>query len=215
MSEENTNEEVQEVTLDDIKEEDDADPAEGADTEEPKDDDTLEVLGVKNEPVTWEFGEDDYKRTYTQKKLSFYNQLRWGSLVGDVLDRTLSSGEASIDQILGTTTIGDLRQADSFVAMIGKLSQQAPSFMLDSWVIWLNVPEGDEGWVREVLKEEIDNTTALELIEIFVDQNIEAIDSFFRNDLPKTVKRVQARLQKSPSASSKRSKSTRPTIRRK
>jgi len=102
----------------------------------------------------------------------------------------------------------DLRQADSFVMIAAKLTEHAPDFLLDSFCIWLRVPESDRYWVKEVLKDELDDQTAMGIIETFIDQNVEEIEGFFTKQLPSVAKRVSAR-RKDHKASSKPSKHSR------
>lgn len=177
----------------------------------------LEALRPHSKEEKWTIGTGDYKRTYVQKPLSFFGKMEFFRLVGGVVDSALEAG-TSIDSLLGgvqagprgTLSADDFRQADQFVLVAAKLTEHAPDFLLDSFCIWLRVPEPDRFWVKEVLKDELDDRTALSIIETFIDQNVDEIEDFFTELLPSVFKRVQAR-RSEHKESSKQSKPSAPT----
>jgi hypothetical protein len=173
--------------------------------EKSDDEDYLDILQPKAEPKTWVIGKDDYERTYVQKPLSFIAKMQWFSLVGDVLDRALSGPDGmSLGNLLGGPggqfAPQDFREADTFVQAIGKLLAVAPDFLVNSYCIWLNVPDYERPAVAEIMMMPPDegglsDEQGLEIIEVFIDQNYEALDSFFRESLGRLQRRVQDRAQ--------------------
>ncbi len=173
--------------------------------------DDLEVLRPHSNKQLWTIGKGDYQRTYEQKPLSFFGKMEFFKLVGGVVDSALEAG-TSVDALLGGVAAGprggklttdDLRQADQFVLMAAKLTEHAPDFLLDSFCIWLRVPEDDRFWVKSVMKDELNDEVAMGIIETFIDQNVEEIEDFFTKQLPGVAKRVSQR-RKEHKESSKR-----------
>lgn len=187
-----------------------ADPVKPSDNGTPKqekeEEDVLDILQPKAEPKTWVIGKGDYERTYVQKPLSFIAKMQWFSLVGEVLDRALSGPDG---MRLGNLMSGpggqefspsDFREADTFVQAVGKLLAVAPDFLVNSYCIWLNVPDYERGVVAEIMQLPADegglsDDQGMEIIEVFIDQNYEALDSFFRESLGRLQRRVQARME--------------------
>lgn len=167
--------------------------------------DYLDILQPKAEPRTWVIGKDDYERTYVQKPLSFIAKMQWFSLVGEVLDRALSGPDGmSLGNLFGgpggQLVPSDFNEADTFVQAIGKLLSVAPDFLVNSYCIWLAVPDYERPAVAEIMMLPPDDgglsdEQGLEIIEVFIDQNYEALDSFFRESLGRLQRRVQTRAQ--------------------
>jgi hypothetical protein len=174
--------------------------------ENEEDEDILDILQPKAEPKTWVIGKDDYAREYVQKPLSFIAKMQWFSLVGDVLDQALSGPDGMhLGNLFaapggGSFAPQDFREADTFVQAVGKLLAVAPDFLVNSYCIWLNVPDYERPAVAEIMKLPPDeggltDEQGMEIIEVFIDQNYEALDSFFRDSLGRLQKRVQTRAQ--------------------
>lgn len=175
--------------------------------EEEKPDDIVDLLKPKAEIKIWKIGKDDYSREYAQRPLSFIKKMQWFSLVGEVLDRALSGDNAmSLNSLFsapsggrgGMLSMADFRDADTFVQAVGKLLVYAPDFLIRSYCIWLNVPDYETDLAIEIMKmspEEggLDDKQGIEIIEIFIDQNYEALERFFREDLGGLQRRVVAR----------------------
>lgn len=165
--------------------------------------DVLDTIVPKKEPKTWTFGPPDLERTYVQKPLSFIAKMQWFSLVGDVLDKALSGPNGmSLNSLFATPTRGDslrmedFRDADTFVHAIGKLLAAAPDFLVDSYLIWLNVPDYDREIMRQIMKMPPDeggltDEQGIEIIEVFLDQNYEALADFFSQRIGQLQNRIQ------------------------
>jgi hypothetical protein len=173
---------------------------------EAKEEDILDILIPKSEPKTWTIGKNDYQREYVQKPLSFIAKMQWFSLVGDVLDKALSGPDGmSLGNLFsapGGAQLGaaDFREADTFVQAVGKLLAVAPDFLVNSYCIWLNVPDYERAVVAEIMMLPADegglsDEQGIEIIEVFIDQNYEALDTFFREFLGRLQTRVQQRAQ--------------------
>lgn len=211
------NEEIDYSDLDQITEETpkkektaSADPVKpsnnGTPKQEKEEEDVLDILQPKAEPKTWVIGKDDYERTYVQKPLSFIAKMQWFSLVGDVLDRALSGPDGMhLGNLFaapggGQLAPSDFREADTFVQAVGKLLAVAPDFLVNSYCIWLNVPDYEREVAAGIMilppdEGGLSDEQGMEIIEVFIDQNYEALDSFFRESLGRLQRRVQARAQ--------------------
>lgn len=165
--------------------------------------DIVDILAPKKEPKVWTIGQDEYQRTYIQRPLSFIAKMQWFSLVGEVLDKALSGpNKMSMNSLLtgapttrGQLTIADFTDADTFVQALGKLLSHAPEFLLDSYVIWLGVPDTEKDLTKQILSlpEEdggLSDEQGIEIIEIFIDQNYDALDAFFRKRIGELRRRV-------------------------
>jgi hypothetical protein len=167
--------------------------------------DVVDILKPKAEVKVWRIGKDDYAREYVQRPLSFVKKMQWFSLVGEVLDKALSGpSKMSLNSLFsapgarGGLTMEDFRDADTFVQAVGKLLVHAPDFLVKSYCIWLNIPDFEQdvaARIMEMSPEEggLTDQDGVEMIEIFIDQNYEALDRFFREDLSKLQGRVAAR----------------------
>lgn len=170
--------------------------------------DVVDVLRPKAEQKQWKFGPEGMQVTYVQKPLSFIGKMQWFSLIGEVLDRAMGGeNPLTVGNLMsgpglrgGGLSANDFRDADTFVHAVGKLVRYAPEFLTDSYCIWLGVPEHEREMVKVFISnppEEggLSDEAGLEIIERFIDQNYDAIDSFFREKLGMLQKRVQARME--------------------
>ena len=164
----------------------------------------LEQIQPSAAAKQWTIGPESMQRTYTQKPLSFLGKIQWFALVGDVLDKALSGDNAlSINNLFegpvgrNTTslTTADFREADLFVQAVGKLLSVAPSFLVDSYSIWLNVPDYEKDLFTELMRLPAEDggmsdDTGMEIIETFLDQNYESLADFFVERLGKLQRRA-------------------------
>lgn len=175
-----------------------------AEEEEPED--VVDVLRPKAEPKQWTFGPEDMPLVFIQRPLSFIQKMQWFSLVGGVLDKAMSGeNPVSVNELLTNPTssrrgmtLEDFRDADTFVRAIGKLVVHAPKFVTDSYCIWLGVPDHQKQVVSEIMaypEEEggLTDDQGLEIIEIFIDQNYDALADFFGDKIGALQKRVSQR----------------------
>ena len=103
----------------------------------------------------------------------------------------------------------DFADADTFVQALGKLLSHAPKFLTDSYCIWLGVPDYQRDLVSAMLAAPVDegglsDEQGMEIIEVFIDQNYEALDTFFRERIQGLQARVQARIDAAQSSQQSR-----------
>jgi len=175
---------------------------------EPEKEDVVDILEPKAEPRVWKFGPQDMPLEYTQRPLSFLGKMQWFSLVGDVLDKSMSGPNGvSVNELLsgpgdrtGNFSLADFRDADQFVRALGKLVVYAPDFIEKSFCIWLGVPDYQRAVVIEVMQRHeseggLSDDQGLEIIEVFIDQNYDALADFFGGRVVKLRQRVEQRMK--------------------
>ena len=182
-------------------------PPEEQEVEEKKTDaDVLDTIIPRSEPRVWVIGRGtEMERTYVQKEMSFLGKMQWFSLVGEALDKALSGPSGmSLNSLFsapgmarGDFRMDQFRDADMFVQAISKLLSAMPDFLLRSYLIWLNVPDYDREIVESLMKLPPDeggltDDDGMEMIEVFLDQNYDALASFFGERLGQ----LQARISK-------------------
>lgn len=183
----------------------------------------LEILESKIEPKRWVIGkppeqdgtEDEYS-IYTQRPLGYMARMRFFSLVSsNIADAIKSGGQISFggSDIFGSgggslrtraaqLSTEDFADAASFMALAMQLISYAPDFLLDCYVLWLDVPPAERQWAKIVMDQKWDpernkwglsDEVGLEMIEVFIDQNYEDIRDFFVVKLPQLAQRVRER----------------------
>ena len=189
----------QELTLDqvgdEIEEKDDGRVDVVEEEKEQSATDVLETLRPSADPVDRVVGPEGEQRTYTQKPLSFFGKMDFYALVGQTIDEAMSSG-MSLDALIGDSsglgtslTAANFTEADSIVATIGKLAHYAPELLIDSYCIWLNVPMNERQWFKLTVVKPVDegglsDEDGLDIINVFIAQNAEAMENFFTKQLP-------------------------------
>jgi hypothetical protein len=176
--------------------------------------DVLDILKPKKETRVWKVGNPPAEREYVQRPLSFIAKMQWFALVGDVLDKSMSGENAlTISNLMsvpggrgGSLTMEDFRDADTFVQAVGKLIAVAPDFLIKSYCIWLAVPDYERDLAADLMAQPaeeggLSDDDGLEIIEVFIDQNYEALDSFFRDKLGRLQQRVEKRMEEARKAS--------------
>lgn len=174
----------------------------------------LNVLTSKKGAKQWQFGKDNDGKPvleYVQRELSVLTKAQWFSLAGEFLERTL--GEVSLNTLFsppdsvrtamqsggeGQFRPQDIQDADTFVQAIGKLLVRFPGFLEDSVCIWLDVPDYEHELAKEWMRKSpelggLSDANAFEMIEIFIDQNYEAIRENFRERFSLLRERWEAR----------------------
>lgn len=169
------------------------------------DTDVIDTLVPKAEPKTWTISDGKQDREYIQRPLSFFGKMQFFSLVGEVIDKAVSGDEGlRISSLFeapggrdGLLSAADFRDADTFVQGVGKLLTYAPDFLEKSYCIWLSVPDHERKWAISVMKQPKEaggftDEEGIEIIEIFIDQNWESLEDFFRNKIVTLRDRVQS-----------------------
>jgi hypothetical protein len=177
----------------------------------------LDTIVPHAKSVSWTIGPEGMERTFIQKPLSFIGKAQWFALVGGVLDDALSGENGmSLNSLFDTPVRGgnmrpqDFRDADMFVQAVGKLLRVAPNFLIESYCIWLNVPDYDHEIVGQMMmlpEDEggLSDEQGMKIIEVFLDQNYKALADFFSVRLSALQARVQKlNTERNESAQSKR-----------
>lgn len=193
----------------------------------------LDKLRPRTETVRWTFSLDDRTETYYQRPLSWINKLRFVALIGETIDDAmqgekgltfdgiagLAGGRGGMAQVAQLMGMSGERALDNFMQGLAKLTVLAPNFLLDSYCLWLAVPEGDWPWAKFVMSlpaEDggLSDEDGMVMIETFIDQNAEALRDLLVERFPAMGKRVQDRFKLEAPASSKPSKRSGRAIRR-
>lgn len=157
--------------------------------------DVIHILEPRHDhaPVTLRHG--GYTQTYTQKPLTYFGKMEFMSLVGKTLDEAMKGEDGlRLNTLLDTANVtelnsGDFEDLDSFLALVSKVAAYAPDFLRDCYLIWLAVPKGQRVWAREAL-DNLEDEEGIQIIERFIDQNWEALESFFVVQIRRLIKRV-------------------------
>jgi hypothetical protein len=167
----------------------------------------LEVLESSVAPRLWVFNDGQTEKTYEQKPLTWFGKIEFFSLLGDAVDG-LSTEERPLN--LGEL-LGGEATTDSFVAVLSRIAGQAPEVLQEAYCIWLNVPRGERDWAKWTMEQNMTDEEGMEVIDRFVDQNAEALQSFFGEKGQSLMKKISLKFGLSgPAPSSKPSKRTQP-----
>lgn len=164
--------------------------------------DVLEIILPSADPREWTVGEN----VYTQKPLSYVRKMQFFALIARSLKKAMDQGgvNAAADLLGGgvsvvnpTAVLGgqQLDDAGSFMSLIFSLVEYAPELILDSYCIWLNVPLAQRPWVKAAWEgefeengiEALSDEDGIEIIKVFIVQNWDAIQTFFREHVPEVV----------------------------
>jgi hypothetical protein len=159
----------------------------------------------------WKIGDTEY----VQRPLSYLAKMEFFSLLAMTIDKAMQGDNAlTISGMLsqvgftreGRLTLDDLRDADVFVNGISKLLIFSPDFLADSYCIWLAIPHGDRPWAKTMLGRPEDegglsDDQGFQIIETFLDQNADALESFFVERIPRIAKRARVLIKYRPSLS--------------
>ena len=193
--------------------------------------DVIDTIQPKAEQRVWTIvdssdPEKPISREYIQKPLSYFGKMEFFGLVGEVIDKAVSGDEGMrISSLFDVPTRGDtfsasdFRDADTFVQAVGKLMSYAPDFLQKCYCVWWGVPEFERPWVIEVISRTEDqgglsDDEGVEAMEVFIDQNWEALEAFFRDKMLSLRDRVQTRRKEAESRRSKPSNATPPPTER-
>lgn len=143
----------------------------------------------------------------TQKPLSFFGKIELFSVLGNAVEKALTSG-TTISDLLETPegSVDSFKEADAFVGAIASVAKVAPELISDIFCIALGVKRGEREYIKELLENENDEKM-LEVERHFIEQNTEAVLDFFAQQM-KLVQETSQKMQ-SKSTSSKPSKATR------
>lgn len=183
----------------------------------------LEALDPSTIPVQWQIGktpehggtEKQYS-IYVQDKLPYMRRAQFFSLVSRTFSEAIKQAggggvSGNLADLFGGEDGGsliergrrltqrDLTDATQFMSLAFELIGYHPDFLIDCYIILLNVPRDERGWARARFAEPWnpdDNKWGLKddeherIIQIFIDQNYEEIRRFFVETLPALARRV-------------------------
>lgn len=171
--------------------------------------DVIDTIQPKAQPKAWKLGPPDdpeKQREYVQRPLSYFGKMQFFALVGQVIDKALSGEDGlKLGSLFGGTPaisregvirMSDFSDAETFMQAVAKILVYAPDFLEKSYCIWLGVPDFERPWAISMMnlqKDEggLSDEDGLEIVNIFIDQNWEAIEGFFRDQIPKVRDRIQ------------------------
>ena len=158
---------------------------------------------------------------FVQRPLTFFGKLRFFGVASKAIETALEDG-ASIAELLevpdreaGAPLSADsLREADAFVKAVAKLVEYAPELMGDLYCVILAVPRGQTEYVISRFETELDDEQGMKIIDVFIDQNWDALLDFFSQRIAPLVSKVSSKVQDRNSAQSKPSRATRRSTRK-
>jgi hypothetical protein len=158
-------------------------------------------------------GKEDGYESYTQSKLGFIEMQMFFSLCSRALLKAVKEGgDSAVSELSGMWGGGDIRamsrqlqqqdfnEAANFMSMAFALVSYVPDFLVDSYMLWLRVPEHQQYWFKREVSKPYDpdnkqyglpKSAGYEMVERFLDQNYEEIRDFFVTDIPKMIARVK------------------------
>lgn len=165
----------------------------------------LEVIIPDKGVKQWTIGTGDHAITLNQAPLGFFGKTEFFALLARTLDEAMSGENAmsvaaimsqvGVDRQNRRLSVSDLADADSFVKAIVKIVGNVPDFLMECYCIWLGVNRGDRPYVKTVMSYPPDqgglsDEDGLMIIQTFLDQNLEAMESFFGKEMPKMFRRA-------------------------
>lgn len=180
----------------------------------------LDKLDPQTNPVRWmigktpeEGGNEKQYSIYVQDKLPWMPRQQFFSLVARTFSQAIkaSGGNvAGMGDIFGDEggslmdrgrrlTQRDLTDASQFMTLAFELIGYSADFLIDCYVILLDVPRSERDWARMRFSEPWDpkrekyglkDEQHEEIIQTFIDQNYEEIRRFFVVTLPKMGRRI-------------------------
>jgi len=160
-------------------------PAKETAEEDPKE--IIDAIVPRVDPVTRKLSDGKIEREYVQRPLSYFGKMEFFAEIGDAIDMAMSSENAlTVNAMMNTVNAsgiaGGPTDLDSFVAGITKLLRYAPNLLLNSYCIWLGIPHDERPWARAAMVHPVhglDDEMGLDVLEVFIDQNIDEVRSFF------------------------------------
>jgi hypothetical protein len=171
-------------------------------------DDIEKIVGHKNWTFEAEYdinfrGEmktEIFKRTYTQKPLSYHAFGEFTGLIGRKLAEAMRGPDGlSLDKLTpggaslpleyseGKISLADTGSdlIDPIIQGIAKLAEYVPDLMGEAQCIWLRVPRSERGllidiWSRPVDEGGMSMDAGEEMLEIFIEQNYDELNGFLK-----------------------------------
>lgn len=180
----------------------------------------LEALDPSTDARRWvigkppqEGGKDTQYSVYIQRPMAWMPRQRFFALLGKTMSQAIRATGGSVggmSDIFGDEggslvergrrlSQRDFQDASSFFSLAMELIGYSPDFLLESYILWLDVPRTERTWAKTILdmpycpeedKWGLREGEHLEIIQTFIDQNYEDIRRFFIETLPDLGRRV-------------------------
>lgn len=156
-----------------------------------------------------------FRRTYTQKPLSYHAFAEFTGLIGRKLAQAmrgpdglsldrLTPGQASIPLEYNDGRISladdDTDLIDPIIQGIAKLAEYVPELLGEAQCIWLRVPRSERGllediWARPVDEGGMSMDQGEEILNLFIEQNYDELNGFLKRyaRVTDTVKKMRNR----------------------
>lgn len=213
------------VVDDDPEEVTEASVVEDVKEEQPKkskEEEAVEILDSHTDPVRWIIGkgpelggnENTYS-VYYQRKLGYMPRIKFFAMVTKTIGSAIKAGGVvnlgdafdmeeggSLRERASKLTNQDFADAGSFMALAMELMSHSEDFLVNCYIMWLDVPKDERNWAKQVLSQSWDpdngryglkDEDGIKMIEVFIDQNYEDIRRFFVKEIPKLGKRFATR----------------------
>lgn len=179
--------------------------------------DALEILEPDTEPKQWIIGKppehggtDDEYSIYVQEPLPYLKRLRFGALVTKAITDSMKAtggdigsdlfGAGSMRERARELSDSDFSDAGSFMQLAFELSTHVPDFLLDCYVMWLNVPPVEKVWAKRVMEQNwnpdkkkwgLTDEQHEEIVLTFIEQNYDGIREFLSGNVPRLAEKVK------------------------
>jgi len=164
----------------------------------------LEFIDRKGAPSS-----QHWEKIYVQEPLGYLNMMQFTGLIGQRVAEIMSGPDAvSIERVMAEIgdiegirqklTDGDFSGLDAIVQGLARLAAYAPGLIEDCQCIWLRVPFNErpivkEIWARSPAKGGLTMDDGEEMLDTFLLQNYEEVESFFSVRLPRQYKKWRER----------------------
>jgi hypothetical protein len=157
--------------------------------------DVLNVLEPNVEPREVTLRHAGHERVYVQKPLAYFRKMEFFGLLGKTIDEAMEGDDGlRVNSLFGAvpTSVTEVTDLDGFLALVAKIASHAPDFLKEAYLLWLDVPKTERPWARDAL-DYVTDQEGEDILNTFIDQNWESLESFFGERAQRVLKRIQAR----------------------
>jgi len=170
-------------------------------TVEEKTDET-EILSPSYAVRYQTLGKDENAKVYAQKPLSFFGKMELFSLLGATIEDAMSEGNLSLSDFFVPSELS-ANNTDFFIRMVAQLVEYAPDFLKDLYCVALNIPKGERDLAKALMDQPEDDgglsdDDGVDILDTFIEQNWEAVYSFFTEKIMPLVQKVLSKAQATP-----------------
>lgn len=139
--------------------------------------------------------------TFSQKPLGFMGKIKLFSVLSKTINKVLAQ-DVSITELLDGSVSDSLplsgdsgKESDLFIKTLTKVLEYAPEALEDIFCVILNVPNGQQEYVKTRLDEDLTDDQAFAVLNTFVDQNWEILHDFFTGKGMNLFKKITGKFQ--------------------